>query len=130
MTVRIGYLAGEVCHDLDEGAYQGWKHGYESHSQERDTGRTAKDQAALKPPTQKMKREEKMPMTKAEDVYNLMLTEYPDLLTAEQTAKILSIDRHQVYKLIDRGELFGVKLSGAYKISKLRLIEFLIGQVA
>jgi len=69
-------------------------------------------------------------MTKAEDAYNLMLTEYPDLLTAEQTAKILSIDRHQVYKLIDRGELFGVKLSGAYKISKLRLIEFLIGQVA
>lgn len=69
-------------------------------------------------------------MTKAEDAYNLMLTEYPDLLTAEQTAKILSIDRHQVYKLIDRGELFGVKLSGAYKISKLRLIEFLIGKVA
>lgn len=69
-------------------------------------------------------------MTKAEDAYNLMLTEYPDLLTAEQTAKILSINRHQVYKMIDRGELFGVKLSGAYKISKLRLIEFLIGQVA
>ena len=69
-------------------------------------------------------------MTKAEDAYNLMLTEYPDLLTAEQTAKILSIDRHQVYKLIDRGELFSVKLSGAYKISKLRLIELLIGKVA
>ena len=69
-------------------------------------------------------------MTKAEDAYHLMLTEYPDLLTADQTAKILSIDRHQVYKLIDRGEIFGVKLSGAYKISKLRLIEFLIGHVA
>jgi hypothetical protein len=32
--------------------------------------------------------------------------------------------------MIDRGEIFGVKLSGAYKISKLRLIEYLIGQVA
>jgi excisionase family DNA binding protein len=71
-----------------------------------------------------------MPMTKAEEAYHLMLTEYPDLLTAEQSAKILGIDRHQVYKMIDRGEIFGIKLSGAYKISKLRLIEFLIGQVA
>ena len=69
-------------------------------------------------------------MTTAENAYNLMLTEYPDLLTAEQTAKILSIDRHQVYKLIDRGEIFGIKLSGAYKISKLRLIEYLIGLAA
>ncbi|MCI2056705.1 MAG: helix-turn-helix domain-containing protein [Oscillibacter sp.] len=67
-------------------------------------------------------------MTKAERAYPLMLTEYPDILTAEQTAKILSIGRHQVYKMIDRGELFGLKLSGSYKIPKLRLIEYIIGQ--
>jgi len=69
-------------------------------------------------------------MTKAEEAYSLMLTEYPDLLTAEQAAEILGIDRHQVYRMIDRGEIFGVKLSGAYKISKLRLIEFILGQIA
>lgn len=69
-------------------------------------------------------------MTKAEHAYQLMLTEYPDILTAEQTAKILNIGRHQVYKLVDRGELFGLKLSGAYKISKLRLIEYIIGQAS
>ena len=67
-------------------------------------------------------------MTKAEHAYQLMLTEYPDILTAAQTAKILGIGRHQVYKMIDRGELFGLKLSGSYKIAKLRLIEYLIGQ--
>lgn len=69
-------------------------------------------------------------MTNAEEAYHLMLTEYPDLLTAEQAAKILGIDRHQVYRMIDRGEIFGIKLAGHYKLAKLRLIEFLIGQVA
>ncbi len=69
-------------------------------------------------------------MTKAEEAYHLMLTEYPDLLTAEQAAKILRIDRHQVYRMIDRGELFGIKLAGQYKIAKLRLIEFILGQTA
>ncbi|MEG2139071.1 MAG: hypothetical protein RRY64_10490 [Oscillospiraceae bacterium] len=50
-------------------------------------------------------------MMKAEHAYPLILTEYPDILTAEQTAKILGIGRHQVYKMIDR--LFGLKLSGS-----------------
>ena len=45
MTVRIGYRAGEVCHDLNEKACQGLEHGYESHSQERDTERAANHQA-------------------------------------------------------------------------------------
>jgi excisionase family DNA binding protein len=69
-------------------------------------------------------------MTNTEEAYRLMLTEYPDLLTAEQAAKILGIDRHQVYKMVDRGELFGIKLAGQYKIAKLWLIKFLIGQIA
>lgn len=71
-----------------------------------------------------------MPMTNTEEAYRLMLTEYPDLLTAEQAAKILGIDRHQVYRMVDRGELFGIKLTGQYKIAKLWMIKFLIGQIA
>ena len=38
-------------------------------------------------------------MINTEEAYRLMLTECPDLLTAEQAAKILGIDRHQVYKM-------------------------------
>lgn len=68
-------------------------------------------------------------MTNTEEAYRLMLTEYPDLLSAEQAARILGIDRHQVYRMVDRGELFGIKLAGQYKIAKLRLVEFILGQM-
>lgn len=59
-----------------------------------------------------------------------MLTEYPDLLTAAQVAKILGITRQRVYRMVDEGYFYGVKLGRSYRISKLRLIDYLIGDVA
>lgn len=69
-------------------------------------------------------------MSHAEEMYHLMLTEYSDLLSAEQTAGILGVTRQYVYTMITDGYLFGVKIGKAYKISKIRLIEYLIGDAA
>ena len=67
-------------------------------------------------------------MTRSETAYRLMLTEYPDLLSAEDVVKILSVSRQYVYQMIGDGSLFGIKIGKAYKVSKIRLIEYLIGE--
>ena len=65
-------------------------------------------------------------MTPSETAYRLMLTEYPDLLSAEDVVKILGVSRQYVYQMITDGALFGVKIGKSYKVSKIRLIEYLI----
>jgi excisionase family DNA binding protein len=67
-------------------------------------------------------------MTPSERAYKLMLTEYPDLLGAEDAAKILGVSRQYIYQMIGDGSLYGIKIGKAYKISKIRLIEYLIGE--
>lgn len=66
-------------------------------------------------------------MTQSEEAYKLMLTEYPDLLTAEQVGAILGVSRQYVYGMINGGYIYGIKIGKSYKVSKIRLIEYLIG---
>ena len=66
-------------------------------------------------------------MVKIEEACKLMLTEYPDILDAKQTAEILGIEKHKVYKLIEWGELYAVKPGTSYKIAKISLIQYLLG---
>lgn len=62
-----------------------------------------------------------------DSAYNLMLKEYADLLTVQDVQKILGVSRHTVYHMVDYGELYAVKVGKAYKVSKLRLIEYIVG---
>lgn len=62
--------------------------------------------------------------------YKVMLTEYPDVLKAEQVAEIFGIEKHKVYKMIESGELRGVKIGSRYNIPKLAVIELLLGKEA
>jgi excisionase family DNA binding protein len=66
-------------------------------------------------------------MTQPEEAYKLMLTEYPDLLSAKQIGAILGVSRQYVYGMINDGYIFGVKVGKSYRVSKIRLIEYLIG---
>ena len=66
-------------------------------------------------------------MKEIERAIKLMLTEYPDVLTVQEVAKILGCDDHQIYKMIDYGELFATRPGKAYRISKYSLIGYLIG---
>lgn len=56
----------------------------------------------------------------------LMFTEYPDLLTTMQVCEILGISRRQVYKMVDYGELYSIRIAGAHRFPKIKLIEFLL----
>ena len=44
-----------------------------------------------------------------------------------EVAKILGCDDHQIYKMIDYGEIFATRPGKAYRISKYSLIGYLIG---
>ena len=67
-------------------------------------------------------------MTNSIQAYSMMFKNYPDLLEVKDVHKILGVSSHYVYQMIANKELFAVKLGKAYKISKIRLIEYLIGE--
>ena len=60
------------------------------------------------------------------EAYKTMLTGYPEVLTVQQTAKLLGCDDHAVYKLIDYGCFPAVRPGKGYCISKYGLIQYLL----
>lgn len=65
-------------------------------------------------------------MTEVEN-YNTILSGYNDTLTVEDVTKILRVDRHTVYSLIESGTLYAVMPGKQYIISKRRLIDYILG---
>ena len=62
-----------------------------------------------------------------EEINELMLKEYPDLLV---TADIVEIPRtilKSVYKMNNYGEFYSIKVGRTYRIPKIRFIEYLVG---
>ena len=64
------------------------------------------------------------------EIYKTMFKDYPDVLEVKQIQEMLKIGRHQAYSLIISGKIYGIKVGKAYKIPKVKLIEFLIGEKA
>jgi excisionase family DNA binding protein len=56
---------------------------------------------------------------------NALLTQPPDILTPEQAAAYLQVDRETVYRYIRNGKLVASKLGRAYRIPK-RSIDLLL----
>lgn len=56
-----------------------------------------------------------------------MLTEYPDVLTVPEVAKILRISRSSAYHLIQCGEIPGHRTGGNVRVIKSKLIRHLEG---
>ena len=60
------------------------------------------------------------------EVYSELLTEYPDFLDIETFCGILGISRKTAYRMLSKGEIKHLKLSGEYRISKPALIDYLV----
>lgn len=56
---------------------------------------------------------------------NMLLTQPPDILTPEQAAAYLQVDRETIYRYIRNGKLVASKLGRAYRIPK-RSIDLLL----
>ncbi len=62
------------------------------------------------------------------EVYRTMFENYPDVLCVADVQKLLGISRHQVYHSIATGRIRGIRIGKAYKIPKISLIDYLIGE--
>lgn len=60
--------------------------------------------------------------------YSIIFSEYPDILTVAQIQKMLGISRHYAYSLIASGEIQGIKIGRAYKVPKVRVIDYVLAQ--
>ena len=60
------------------------------------------------------------------EAYRTILTEYPDILSVDQVAKLLKIEPHTVYKMIAQGWFPAVKPGKSYLIPKFGLILYLL----
>lgn len=65
-------------------------------------------------------------MTKAEihALYEVMFTEYPDIVNVTQVQSMLGISRHLAYQLIGDGYIPGIKIGNAYRVPKINVINY------
>ena len=69
-----------------------------------------------------------MNKTKATDLYNLMFPDYPDIVDVKQLQQMLGVSRHLAYDLISSGRIRGIKIGNAYKLPKIKVIDYVLSQ--
>lgn len=67
-------------------------------------------------------------MNRQNEFYRTMFQNYTDVLHVKDIQKILSISKHQVYHLIKSGKIRGIKVGKSYKIPKVSVIDYLVGE--
>lgn len=67
-------------------------------------------------------------MNKVIELNSVMFKEYPDCVNISQLQKMLGIKRTKTYELIKNGDIKAKKVGKGYKISKLNVIAFVIGE--
>ena len=67
-------------------------------------------------------------MTKIEiqTLYEVMFTDYPDIVNVAQVQAMLGISRHAAYDLLGEGEISCIRLGNAYKIPKINVINYVL----
>ena len=67
-----------------------------------------------------------VPMTKTEiqTMYEVMFTDYPDIVNVAQVQSMLNISRHLAYELIGDGYIPGMKIGNAYRVPKINVIRY------
>ena len=67
-------------------------------------------------------------MTKAEvsELYKVMFTEYPDLLSINELRHMLGVSKHKAYDLINDGSINAIKIGNAFRIPKINVIDYVL----
>jgi excisionase family DNA binding protein len=67
-------------------------------------------------------------MTKAEvsELYKVMFTEYPDLLSINELRHMLGVSKHKAYDLINDGSINAIKIGNAFRIPKINVINYVL----
>ena len=67
-------------------------------------------------------------MNKVNELSAIMFKDYPDCVTIVEMQNMLGIKRTKSYELIRTGQIKAKKIGKDYKISKLNVIAFLLGE--
>jgi len=67
-------------------------------------------------------------MTKAElnELYKLMFTEYPDIVSISTLCQMLDISDRYAYKLVNDGYISARKIGHSYRIPKINVINYVL----
>ena len=67
-------------------------------------------------------------MTKAEisELYKVMFTEYPDLLSINELRNMRGVSKHKAYDLINDGSINAIKIGNAFRIPKINVINYIL----
>ena len=57
-------------------------------------------------------------------MYEVMFTDYPDIVNVAQVQSMLNISRHLAYSLINDGYIPGIKIGNAYRVPKVNVINY------
>ena len=60
------------------------------------------------------------------DAYNIMLNDYPDVLTIEQMCAILKVSTKTGYKLLNDNKITCIKVGRAYRVPKVHILSYLL----
>lgn len=65
-------------------------------------------------------------MTKEElnECYDVMFTEFPDIMSVKDVQNALGIGKHLVYDLISDGSIKALLMGNKYRIPKINLIKY------
>lgn len=68
-------------------------------------------------------------MKKTKATYNIMFRDYPDVVNVNEMCKMLGgISAKLAYKLLSSNRIQSIKIGRTYKIPKVFIVEYLIGQ--
>lgn len=59
------------------------------------------------------------------DLYKILFTEYPEIVSVAQIQKMLGISRHASYNLIREGVISSVKIGTTYHVLKINIIKYM-----
>ena len=65
-----------------------------------------------------------MTKTEIQAMYEVMFTDYPDIVNVAQVQSMLKVSRHLAYSLINDGYIPGVKIGNAYRVPKINVINY------
>lgn len=67
-------------------------------------------------------------MNKVTEITNAMFKDYPDIVNVAEMQKMLGIKRTKAYELLKNKTIKAIKIGKDYKISKLNIALYIIGE--
>ena len=66
-----------------------------------------------------------MTQTELSELYKIMFSDYPEIVSVAQMQTMLGISRHAAYDLVREGSIPAVKIGTSFRILKLNIIKYM-----